>query len=640
MTLSSLSRRPVARLLSVAALGCCAACGDGERSDGSLPPIKALGGITSLLAMSDALTVEVQREDYPVVQNLIKPRPSGQDDHGLYPAIEVSPPCELRYSVPATHPRAELQYATCVMQPSYKGVGRVVVELELEGELVAEHVLSSSADVAAEDRRWYRASLPIGEGGELLVRTRYEGDQETAPRVGLGLLQISVPYEVERRPAQPDQPNIVVVLVDTLRADRLSSYGYEEISTPHIDALAARGLRYEYGYSSSAWTMPSTASVLTGMSPPEHGVGFSGSYYLADSVTTLAESFQEEGFTTCGIATNPLIAPSRNFNQGFEYFETHNWAPSYKVYQSVADWVRANAGKQFFLYVHYTDPHFPYVPTPEALAKVDAVQPENLVTPNVTITLPAWYANPDETSEAILETNAYLSKMYDAQVIDVDQAVGHLVSTLEELGILDNTIIVLTSDHGEEFLEHGWSGHHAQLYDESVRIPLILAGPGIPQGETRDVRVENRWLGGTLLRAAGLGVPPSFEGPDLISEEGEQEAGDSPVFQTNSKGWWADLETKTAYKLGAQHAMLYRGWRLIWRPSVEGHEAIDSLFDLTQDPGSLVDIANEHPDKVLKMRDLIRTWIREGREKSMELVPAMAATKELLEGIGYIEGGD
>jgi arylsulfatase A-like enzyme len=133
-----------------------------------------------------------------------------------------------------------------------------------------------------------------------------------------------------------------------------------------MDALAERGTLFDRAYSAAAWTIPSTASVLTGASAPEHGLGFGGSYYLSDSLVTVAEAFQTAGFTTGGFACNPLIARSRNFAQGFEYFRDYSWPRGEEIRADVDQFLEQHTGERFFLYVHYVDPHYPYEPTAAA----------------------------------------------------------------------------------------------------------------------------------------------------------------------------------------------------------------------------------------------------------------------------------
>ncbi len=617
-----------------------AACSNTEHEP-ALPPIQAEGTLFSLLAHPESREVIQQREEVPVRQNLIKPRGHGAGDHGAYPAIEVAPPCEVRYRVPATHPDAVLRFATCVKYRGYQGPGQVHFDFELDGVPVHSESLSSSQDLPKEERRWCHAEFPIGAGGELVIRTRYEGVQEVAPSAGVGLLRVCVPFEVERLPAAPDEPNVLVILIDTLRADRLHVYGNEAPTSPVMDALAENGLRYESAYAPSAWTVPSTASVLTGMNPAEHGLGFTASAYLADSLITLAESFQHGGFTTGAFSCNPLIASSRNFDQGFEHFELYGWIDGTEIYDGIETWLRENADKRFFLYLHFVEPHYRYEPDPPFLEKFAGAPPEGYEDVELMHVMPDWYADPAADLQELLTIRDYQLKLYDAEIAEVDSVIGRLQKLLDELGIGQNTVVAVTSDHGEEFLEHGWGGHHNQLFDETTRVPLILAGPGIPVGEVRKERVENRHLGGTLLRLCRLEVPEGLDGPDLVQAEDAETLVKSPVFMTTGKGNWVDLETKSRVELGQFHSVIHDNWRMIWCPNVKGGEQFFALYDLEKDPDAHNDLAAGNPERVRMMTRLINNWIGESLKRRPELVPPMDETTKLLQGIGYVEvGGD
>ena len=633
--ISSSARRLVTFWLPIL-LALIASCSSGD-GEPALPPIQAEGTLSSLLARTELLEVVQQRGDSPVRQDLIKPRGSGDNEYGALPSVEVSPPCEIRYQVPPSHPNAVLRFTTCVRRRGYHGKGEVRFEFELDGKPVHHQVLSSSGDLPAEERRWHRAEFPIGAGGELVIRTHYEGDQEIAPRAALGLLRICVPFEVERQRAAPDRPNAVVILIDTLRADRLHVYGNEVEASPTIDALAERGLRYENAYVPEPWTIPSTASVLTGMNPAEHGLGFTNSAYLPDSLITLAEAFQHGGFTTAAFSCNPLITASRNFDQGFEYFEPHGWIDGSEIYDGIESWLRANVDKRFFLYLHFVEPHYAYAPAEPFLDRFAGAPPEGYQEVELMRVMPDWYADPEAGQEELLLTRDYQLKLYDAEVAQIDALIGRLEGLLGELGVGENTIFVVTSDHGEEFLEHGWAGHHNQLFDESVQVPLIFAGPGIPQGVVRSERVENRHLGGTLLRLCGVDAPANLRGPDLVKPETAEELRSTPVFMSTGKGNWVDLETRSRVELGQFHSVIHDDWRMIWCPNVKDGEPFFALYDLSKDPLALHDVADENPERVEGMTRLINHWIGESLRRRPELVPQMAETTKLLQGIGYID---
>ena len=224
----------------------------------------------------------------------------------------------------------------------------------------------------------------------------------------------------------------------------------------------------------------------------------------------------------------------------------------------------------------------------------------------------------------------------DAEIFEVDRVVGEINAVLEELGIAGNTLVALTSDHGEEFLEHGWAGHHNQLFDESTRVPLILAGPGVAEGQRVTVGVENRHLAPTLLRLCGVESAKNLRGPSLVDPADLARVATWPVFMTNTKGRWADLETRSLRELGQFHSIIHDRWRLVWCPGGSEAGELVALFDLRTDPNALRDVAGEHPERVAALRRLGERVIVEGQARRPELVPSTDATLELLRDIGYL----
>lgn len=633
------------------ALAALAAAGCGR---GGLAPIEAERPLLELLAHPELRTVVREDAARPVEQDLVMPRGSGSDDYGAYPALRLAPPAEVAWIVPPTDPSARLRFAIGIERRGYQGSGSMRFELLLDGRSIFDETLPCGGDLAREERRWHRFELPIGAGGELRARTSYSGDQPEPPVAALGLLRIVIPFEVERRRARPGEPNVVLVLVDTLRADRLSIYGNPAPVSPAIDALARAGTRFERAYSSAAWTIPSTASVLTGASPPEHGLGLADSYYLADSLVTIAEAFQLAGFTTGGFACNPLIARSRNFAQGFESFRDYRWPRGEAIASDVEAWLGEHAGERFFLYVHLVDPHFPYEPTEDEKQGIVGPEPPNYVAGELDRYLEEFYADPKADLAALVASKDHQLELYDAEILGADRTIARIVDKLRALGLERDTVVAVTSDHGEEFLEHGWAGHHNQLFDETVHVPLVLAGPGVPRGATASAPVENRRIAPTLLRLAGLDPPANLAGPSLLDRDlldplRATGAESAPVFFTNSKGRWADLARRHVERLGQIHGVIADGWRLIWSPGgpladandpASGTGELVALYDLARDPECRVDRSAEEPERVQRMKELVQAWIAEGSERRPRGLPADGATLEMLRGIGYVEGGD
>ena len=301
--------------------------------------------------------------------------------------------------------------------------------------------------------------------------------------------------------------NVMMIVVDALRYDAI-----ELADTPNIDALASRSIVYNKCYSHSCWTMPSVASMMTGVYPNEHGVVFppkQGAVALDSSFVTIAEVFQQCGYVTKGVSANPLVGPKFGFNQGFDTFKnvgswTRNVGPTLKVakkaLKSTAPW---------FIYVHFLDPHGPYAdvgkwkPTAEDSVKFNKPVLDGKVEflnglNDKTIDWPGTRMTKDEVD--------YLRNLYHMELEQVDIAIGKLLA-----GIDNNTLIVLTSDHGEEFYERETLGHGRHVNNETIHVPLMISGPDIIPAVCDSV-VEHIDLTVSILNYAGLNAPPTMRG--------------------------------------------------------------------------------------------------------------------------------
>ncbi|MAF65215.1 MAG: hypothetical protein CMJ84_06110 [Planctomycetes bacterium] len=623
-------------LLPATVLAVLCAAGSSACSEEPAERIEVREVVASLLAGGELRRDLLVNEAFPVRHDLIKPRGSGVGVYAARSALELSPPSRVSYRIPDAYAGLWFDFSIAIMKGSYAGEGSVRFTAELAGEVVFERSIPSSEATPREERRWHDERFQLASGGDLILSTAYEGDRSVPPRAAVGLLRIVVPYDIPRAPADPEEPNVVLIVIDTLRADRLHTYGTPAEVSPAMDALAARGVLFERAFANAPWTLPSTVSILTGMSPPEHGVGFTDSFTVADSILTLAEAFQGSGFTTGAIACNPLISPARNFDQGFEEFFVHHWRSAPQVAEEAARWLRDHAGRRFFLYLHFVDPHFPYEPSAEVAERLVTPPPDGYIGEELDRFLRAWYPDGTVSEDVVRESAAHQLELYDAEIFEVDRVIGEVTAVLEELGIAENTLVAVTSDHGEEFLEHGWAGHHNQLFDESTRVPLILAGPGVAEGERVSIGVENRHVASTLLRLCGVEPTKNLRGPSLVDPAGLARLAKRPVFMTNTKGRWADLNARSLRELGPLHSIIHEGWRFVWSPG--GSEAGDlvALFDLREDPGALRNVADQHPTRVAALRQLGDRVITEGRARQPALVPSTDATLELLRDIGYV----
>jgi arylsulfatase A-like enzyme len=314
--------------------------------------------------------------------------------------------------------------------------------------------------------------------------------------------------QAERR----SRPNVLLVLVDTLRADHLHSYGYHRNTSDTVDALAYQGWLFERHIASASQTVPSTLSMMLSVHPAEHGFRHLGPGHFQrnrplypESFLFLAEVFSAAGYATAGFVGNPFLQKGNGFAQGFDEF-VYSERSGDTLTDPCIRWLDAHAGSgsPFFAYLHYFDVHWPYDPPVEfrrrfppppngsavyANGRVEGVPPENL---------------------------AASIALYDGAIAWVDHQIARLLDTLDRLGVRDDTIVVVTSDHGEEFLEHGGLGHGTTVYGELVRVPLVIVYPRtLAPGRRIDYLTRHLDLPTTLLELASIEKPGRFRGRSL-----------------------------------------------------------------------------------------------------------------------------
>ncbi len=399
----------------------------------------------------------------------------------------------------------------------------------------------------------------------------------------------------------PSGPNVILIMVDTLRADHLSSYGYKAISTPSIDALATDGTRFARAYAQASWTRPSVATILTSLYPSSHGAVHK-SDLLADAVVTLPEVLQGAGYRTIGFANNANVAPIFNFQQGFDeyvylepvlFFGANEAAAQMTLYNQLRlvrerylsrakyvenyyqpaevvtarglEWIAAHGERPFFMFLHYMDPHDPYFTHPyngEGLARV---------------------ANPNPDPALAERYRA----AYDGEIVHLDEHLGRLTSELKARGMYDRTLIVLTSDHGEEFQDHGGWWHGTTLYDEQIAVPLIVKSPrGGPAAVVNDTLVSSLDIAPTILAALGVSAPAAMAGKALGLGDGAPAPRDHAFAEQELEGNVLQAYRRTDWKLIQANAGNPRGL-----PTRQ-------LFDMTRDPREQNDRASSNAEEL------------------------------------------
>ena len=312
--------------------------------------------------------------------------------------------------------------------------------------------------------------------------------------------------------AAAGRPDVVVILIDTLRVDRVGCYGSSGGLTPAIDALAARGVIFENAYATSSWMKPSVASLFTSRNPHDHGVLRADSV-IADDERTLAEAFHDAGYATAAFAANPLLDSKFGFMQGFADYDVGplKWKAS-EVRKRTSLWLarlwaRRGPRPPIFLYVHYMEPHIPYKPTPKL---AELFGPDALTSlAEVSGRLPTLAESPLTVAE-----RERMERVYDAEVAEVDVQVRSLQNLFKLYHLVDPIFVVL-ADHGEEFGDHGGMLHGQTLYEEVIHVPLVVVAPGVAKGGDVTETVSLIDVAPSLLDLAEISRPASFRGRSL-----------------------------------------------------------------------------------------------------------------------------
>jgi arylsulfatase A-like enzyme len=496
------------------------------------------------------------------------------------------------------------------------------VEVELASD--ERRVSLASLRVPAQGRM--RRGLPLPSGVGPLVEVRLAN-------LGPGAIQVGE-LRVEEPPAsgQPlaaslaDKPNVIVFLVDTLRADDLGAYGSGLPTSPEFDRFAMQAMLFEDATAQSAWTRPTVASLFTGLHEGTHGMG-SFTAALGPEVTTLAESLRDRGYATAAFVANGVVARDRGFGQGFTAWnpgeaEALHGAASDTLTRKALLWVEA-VREPFFLYVHTLDPHDPYEPP---AADWQPFRPESYRGERD----PRRLLAKRRLDEAELR---YLRSRYRGEIRQNDRAFGALVAGLRSRRYLDRSIVVFTSDHGEEFLEHGGLLHRSTLYEEILRVPLAVRLPaGLGAGRVIPTPFRQVDLFPTLASLTGAKVPGEVEGADH-SRAWLTPGAAAPVPEPMAQ--LVDEEVrKFSVRSGDLKLIVNADPRGYWRTPDEME-----LYDLRNDPGERRNLAYDRAIATRYLQNLLARLRaeQERRRRAGSEMPLSAAEREQLRALGYLQ---
>jgi len=432
----------------------------------------------------------------------------------------------------------------------------------------------------------------------------------------------------EARWARPDPVNVVIVMVDTLRADHMSAYGYDRETTPFIKRFASQGFIFEHARSQASCTFPSVNSLLSSRNPSIFTRQEVDQLGIPEEYPSIAEILRENGYRTIAVSASPIVRatpsdfnPMGGFGSGFEVFvEDPLWRPGAQVSRAVMHQLDT-IEEPFFLYAHYMDPHGPYQP-PERFTKRFAGEYDGhdfIHHGNPVPIAKMLYRNGPHHDLTDRDID-YLIDLYDDEIRYFDDVFRRLIKKMGERGLLDRTLIIISSDHGEEFLEHGHIRHCRGVWDTVTRVPLIFRFPGVEGGQRFDSAVQNLDIVPTILdyleiEAKGL----DFEGTSLLPVlEGREPEG---VFA------FADqLEYRSADD-GRFHLIL------------NGDDGTATLYDLRADPGEQLDLFRPDHPEAMRLSDALNGWLTDTDQlmRFDEELAAARAKEEELRALGYLE---
>lgn len=408
--------------------------------------------------------------------------------------------------------------------------------------------------------------------------------------LGLTILSACQPVdEPATDAAVASRPDIILIVIDTLRQDHLGIYGHTRDTSPHIDDLARRSVLYTRAFSQAPWTTPSIAALLTSRYPTSLGITKNSSA-LQEELWLLPEELARAGYTTGAVVSHTFCSAEWGFGQGFEYFDEtnvlgHAAVTSASVTDRAIEFLETHPREPVFLFVHYFDPHVSYVEHEEH--RLGGTPPEYTGWVRSGMVFREIRQRRDEITAADIQE---LSRIYDSEIRHTDAQVGRLLEYLDDAGRLDPSLVILTSDHGEGFMEHGYFGHAKHLHNSLVQVPLVIHYPGISP-EVVDDPVGLVDIYPTVTTALGLPTPEGVQGTPLLDTATGPLRAPEAVFSETDR---------------------FRSWRSV---VLGDHKLIldvktgqVSLYDIENDPGEKHDLSASQPERAEALRQRIEDW--------------------------------
>lgn len=429
----------------------------------------------------------------------------------------------------------------------------------------------------------------------------------------------------------PERPHVLIVTLDTTRVDHLSVYGYDLPTTPHLERLARDAVLFTRARSTSSWTLPAHASLFTGKFPPSHGARYDpeGPLILSSGIerpglvprevmerfrarglaadeVTLAQLLAQAGYATGAVVAGPWLKRVFGLDRGFAFYDGEgitdlDGRPAGDVTRRASEWLRDPANRPFLLFLNYFDPHSPYRPPPDHERR---------------------FLEAARRGGGKLSAAERKRALYDAEIGFADEQLGRVLQLLLELDVYDDTLIVVTGDHGELFGEHDISGHGRYLYEPLLRVPLIVKLPRQRDaGQVVDTPVQLTDIVPLVLDRAGLPLPPEVQGRP------PSEAGERTLF--------AEVYPDPRSVAVGQWRALYDGsYKFVWNSN--GSHA---LYDLERDPEESRNLLEREPERARELRARLERFVAGLPEPAVAgpEIEVDAETREALKAMGYLE---
>jgi len=416
-------------------------------------------------------------------------------------------------------------------------------------------------------------------------------------------------------PRTPEIRNVLLISIDTCRADHLGCYGYPLETTPNIDAIAGEGIVFEHALSPLPYTLPAHCTMLTGTIPPYHGVFDNSDYKLSDGNVTLAELMQEKGYLTAGFVSSFIMDSRFGLAQGFSLYDDDfekasqdmgiNRQSGGETTRDVIEWLRTHKDEKNFVFLHYYDPHFTYEPPEPFASKFRNVPPPEHVTTRFEQVLFDGYAG---------------------EIAYTDHCIGQVVDKLKQLGMYDSTMIIITSDHGEMLGQHGEGFHGYFIYEPAIRVPLIFKLPRLSKHRRITGTVGLVDIVPTVCSVLGIELSTPVQGHDLSP------CFDSDWLPPSDRHLFCQSFEPTKYNANSLLGVVTDRYKYI-------NTTRSELYDLVDDPYELNNIAVEEADRSQTMEKRLRQILQEttrGKGHGKERLDNQ--TRERLESLGYVGG--